>query len=777
MRWSDIAVRKKLYAVFVVGIGFFISIMVLILSFLYDVGEDAELLGRPRNDTELLTAEVGHLQWAMSVQDYVMNECRIPLEAALDGRRCVFGTWFYGPNRTALEQEVPDLRPLFAVLDQKHLALHQSAGVIRTDMERGESAAAKEHFRTVSLPLLTEVRDLLRNSLALTRGAQSGIVARLEGKLNDITRMAVSASLIFLLAGLTIAVLLVRRICGPLGRLTAAARRVAEGDFMTVDIDQKDEVGQLASAFNIMTGVVKEKLGVSQGIMRGMTVPFASCDLEERLTYVNREMLACWGRQGNPEDYVGMSAGEFFYDDAARPTLFSRILSEGKAVTGYAVTRSNFAGQKKHLVMDASPLLDLDGHMVGAFTLHNDLSEMYEQRDRIAHLNDRIFLSANQAQDISQTQTAAFEKLFDQLKTTQRMAEEQDHDATRAASTIRDMSDAMRGMAEQVGLSMEKSQGAQREAEQGTDVVRQTIACIGQVTEQTAQVAARMKELDVHTADIEKILGLIKDVADQTNLLALNAAIEAARAGDAGRGFAVVADEVRKLAEKTMRATEEVTGSVSAIQGSVRSSINATDEAVKLTRRATELADTSGSSLNHIQNVIGQAVDDIARIAEETSRQSHVSEDVMRMMENFSQQAHLTTENMEQSAGHASELRSLSDALRDLIAAMRSERRMDERFAVTEPYDLKVSGENGGSIPAVLLDISSSGLRMRFEAPAFPYMEGNSVHIDAPLPPLDTVLKHRMAQIVWVDGRQVGLHFRDRVDADLGELAARINRV
>ena len=108
MRWSDIAVRKKLYAVFVVGIGFFISIMVLILSFLYDVGEDAELLGRPRNDTELLTAEVGHLQWAMSVQDYVMNEGRIPLEAALDGRRCVFGTWFYGPNRTALEQEVPN---------------------------------------------------------------------------------------------------------------------------------------------------------------------------------------------------------------------------------------------------------------------------------------------------------------------------------------------------------------------------------------------------------------------------------------------------------------------------------------------------------------------------------------------------------------------------------------------------------------------------------------------------------------------------------------------
>ena len=41
MRWSDIAVRKKLYAVFGIGIAFFISIMAVILSFLYDVGEDA----------------------------------------------------------------------------------------------------------------------------------------------------------------------------------------------------------------------------------------------------------------------------------------------------------------------------------------------------------------------------------------------------------------------------------------------------------------------------------------------------------------------------------------------------------------------------------------------------------------------------------------------------------------------------------------------------------------------------------------------------------------
>lgn len=80
------------------------------------------------------------------------------------------------------------------------------------------------------------------------------------------------------------------------------------------------------------------------------------------------------------------------------------------------------------------------------------------------------------------------------------------------------------------------------------------------------EIVGDIKELDVQSKSIGKIVKVISSIADQTNLLALNAAIEAARAGDAGKGFAVVADEVRKLAEQSMDSAHEIANIIKSTQ-------------------------------------------------------------------------------------------------------------------------------------------------------------------------------------------------------------------
>jgi methyl-accepting chemotaxis protein len=150
---------------------------------------------------------------------------------------------------------------------------------------------------------------------------------------------------------------------------------------------------------------------------------------------------------------------------------------------------------------------------------------------------------------------------------------------------------------------------------------------------------------------IGQVIGLINSVASQTNLLALNATIEAARAGEAGKGFAVVASEVKALASQTAKATEEISGQISAVQNATSGVISAIQE------------------ISGIINTISEASSAIAAAVEE---QGAVTQEISSNMQTAAREVSTISQNMSQIAqatkGATESARKVKEASLALVA-------------------------------------------------------------------------------------------------------------
>ena len=198
-------------------------------------------------------------------------------------------------------------------------------------------------------------------------------------------------------------------------------------------------------------------------------------------------------------------------------------------------------------------------------------------------------------------------------------------------------------------------------------MVKETVVVMNRIADRVRESARTVESLGTRSDQIGAIVGTIEDIADQTNLLALNAAIEAARSGDQGRGFAVVADEVRALAERTSKATKEISEMIKAIQTETRQAVEAMEKGVNEVENGTAEAAKSGDALQDILIQINSFTMQVSQIATAAEQQMATTGEISSNMMQVTDLIHGVAKGAQDSASAASQLARLADEQEKLI--------------------------------------------------------------------------------------------------------------
>lgn len=252
-------------------------------------------------------------------------------------------------------------------------------------------------------------------------------------------------------------------------------------------------------------------------------------------------------------------------------------------------------------------------------------------------------------------------------QTTQAVLHQQDQTRS-VASAIEQMEASTRSVSSSSSQTVEASDLALRESDEGTRVTAQAIKAIETLRHNIDEATTVIQKLDDQAQNVGTVLEVIKNIAEQTNLLALNAAIEAARAGEQGRGFAVVADEVRTLASRTQASTEEINKIIDGLQLDAKNAVQVMQTSLNSAGEGVTQVQNTSNALNTIAGEIRRINDMNHEVAGAVREQSDMASSIERNILAINDSSEDSSEHARHLSQVSTELTSLAQELESMLS-------------------------------------------------------------------------------------------------------------